>query len=73
MKQPLWQSADVWWNGRRSRPAPTGDSFAAGLMAGLAGGQPLPTAIRRAMDIAARVIQAPGALVPHISEQGGDR
>ncbi|SHI06331.1 sugar kinase [Marivita hallyeonensis] len=40
-----------------------GDSFAAGLLSGLAMGQPLPEAAQRAMDLAARVIQAPGALV----------
>jgi 2-dehydro-3-deoxygluconokinase len=48
-----------------------GDSFAAALMAGLATGVALPDATLRAMDLAARVIQAPGALVPGIFEQGG--
>ncbi|MCR8546858.1 sugar kinase [Salipiger sp. P9] len=41
-----------------------GDSFAAGLLAGLATGLPLRDAAGQAMALAARVIQAPGALVP---------
>lgn len=48
-----------------------GDSFAAGLLAGLATGAPLQDATRQAMDLAAKVIGAPGALVPQIFEQGG--
>lgn len=48
-----------------------GDSFAAALMAGLALGQPLPDVARDAMALAARVIQAPGALVPQIFEPAG--
>ena len=47
-----------------------GDSFAAGLLAGLATRQPLQQAAQQAMALAAQVIQAPGALVPDIFEQG---
>lgn len=48
-----------------------GDSFAAGLMAGLATGQPIQEAAQAAAALAAQVIQAPGALVPEIFQQGG--
>lgn len=41
-----------------------GDSFAAGLLAGLATGRPLADAVGQAMRLAARVIGARGALVP---------
>lgn len=47
-----------------------GDSFAAALLAGLATGQSLQDAAQSAMELAARVIQHPGALVPDIFEQG---
>lgn len=47
-----------------------GDSFAAGLMAGLATGKSLQDAAKAATVLAARVIQAPGALVPEIFQQG---
>ncbi|WP_439122157.1 sugar kinase [Marivita sp.] len=47
-----------------------GDSFAAGLMSALAMGLALQDAVKRAMDLSAHVIQAPGALVPEIFEQG---
>jgi 2-dehydro-3-deoxygluconokinase len=40
-----------------------GDSFAAGLLAARAQGTPLPKAAEQACALAARVIQAPGALV----------
>ncbi|MBJ3764049.1 sugar kinase [Maribius pontilimi] len=45
-----------------------GDSFAAGVLAGLATGTPLEDAVRRAMALSAQVIQHPGALVPQIFE-----
>ena len=48
-----------------------GDSFAAGLLVGLATGRPLAEAARGAMALAARVIGAPGALVPLSFETGG--
>ncbi|MBU2963165.1 sugar kinase [Citreicella sp. C3M06] len=41
-----------------------GDSFAAGLLAGLACGKTLADSAGQAMQLASRVIQAPGALVP---------
>lgn len=41
-----------------------GDSFAAGLLAGLAMGLPLRDAAEQAMGLASRVIQSRGALVP---------
>ena len=47
-----------------------GDSFAAGLLASLATGHDLEAAATRAMALAAEVIQAPGALVPEIFENG---
>ena len=47
-----------------------GDSFAAGLLASLATGHDLEAAAPRAMALAAEVIQAPGALVPEIFENG---
>jgi 2-dehydro-3-deoxygluconokinase len=47
-----------------------GDSFAAALLAGLATGQPLRTAAQSAMELAAQVIQAHGALVPQIFQKG---
>jgi len=47
-----------------------GDSFAAGLLSGLALGQPTAKAAGFAMRLAARVIQAPGALVPAIFAEG---
>ena len=40
-----------------------GDSFDAGLIAGLVQGAPLEAALRGAMALAARVVRAPGALV----------
>ena len=40
-----------------------GDAFGAGLLAGLALGEGVGTAARRAAALAARVVQAPGALV----------
>ncbi|TRD15214.1 sugar kinase [Palleronia caenipelagi] len=45
-----------------------GDSFAAALMSRLATGQSLKEAAVRAIDLAAAVIQAPGALVPEVFE-----
>lgn len=48
-----------------------GDSFAAGLMAGLAMGKSLQDAAKAASSLAARVIQAPGALVPKVFQEGG--
>lgn len=48
-----------------------GDSFAAGLLASLATGHTLDQSADRAMRLAAEVIQARGALVPQIFEQGG--
>lgn len=48
-----------------------GDSFAAGLLTALAMGDPLDVAADRAMQLASRVIQHPGALVPKIFDQGG--
>jgi len=48
-----------------------GDSFAAGLLAGLATGADLETAAASAMGLAGGVIQHTGALVPQIFE-GGD-
>lgn len=50
-----------------------GDSFAAGLLSGLATGNGLQDAARSAMDLAGKVIQAHGALVPQIFEQGESR
>ena len=47
-----------------------GDSFAAGLLSGLATGQSLQDAAQAAMELAARVIQSHGALVPQIFEKG---
>ncbi|SFG67327.1 2-keto-3-deoxygluconate kinase [Palleronia marisminoris] len=56
----------------RLQPAPVehvidttaaGDSFAGALLAGLAGGTDLRDAVRAAIDLSGRVIQAPGALV----------
>ena len=41
-----------------------GDSFAAGLLSGLAMGLPLEEAAAQAMGLAARVIEAPGARAP---------
>lgn len=41
-----------------------GDSFNAGVFAGLAQGQPLPKAIAGACALSARVVQGKGALVP---------
>lgn len=41
-----------------------GDSFNAGILAGLAGHAPLPDTIARACALAARVVQGRGALVP---------
>ncbi|TCO71230.1 sugar kinase [Rhodovulum euryhalinum] len=46
-----------------------GDSFAAGLIAGLACGMAVDTAARAGIRLAAQVIQAPGALVPGIFGQ----
>lgn len=37
-----------------------GDSFVAGLLFGLAGGESLPDAVRRGVDVAARAVSAPG-------------
>lgn len=48
-----------------------GDSFAAGLMTGIATGQPLLEATKTASCLAARVIQSPGALAPEIFQEGG--
>lgn len=48
-----------------------GDSFAAGLLTGLVSGRDLPTSVQAATELAARVIQAPGALVPGIFDGGG--
>lgn len=50
-----------------------GDSFAAGILAGLATGQTLQAAAQSAMDLAGKVIQSHGALVPQIFEQGESR
>ena len=47
-----------------------GDSFAAGVMAALAHGRTVAEAAQAAMALAARVIQAPGALVPEAFETG---
>jgi 2-dehydro-3-deoxygluconokinase len=47
-----------------------GDSFGAGLLAALATGAPLEEAVRRAMRLAARVIQKRGALAPEIFSEG---
>ncbi|SHF18306.1 2-keto-3-deoxygluconate kinase [Ruegeria intermedia] len=41
-----------------------GDSFNAEILAGLIEGAPIATRIKRACDLAARVVQEPGALVP---------
>ena len=43
-----------------------GDSFAAGLLTGLAQGKSPQDAAAEAMQLAAKVIQARGALVPGI-------
>ena len=45
-----------------------GDSFGAGFLAGLATGHTAEDAARAAMELAAKVIQARGALVPEIFE-----
>jgi 2-dehydro-3-deoxygluconokinase len=50
-----------------------GDSFAAGLLSGLALGKPVAEAADCAMRLAAQVIQAPGALVPDIFAEGAPR
>ena len=47
-----------------------GDSFAAGLLAGLATGAPIKNAAESAMALARQVIQSHGALVPEIFEEG---
>ncbi|SIS82304.1 sugar kinase [Phaeovulum vinaykumarii] len=67
----------LWWDAAegegRVTPRPVaqvvdttaaGDSLAAGLLAARMHGQPMPQAVAAGADLAARVIQAPGALVP---------
>lgn len=48
-----------------------GDSFGAGLVAGLATGMGVEDAVRQAMWLAAQVIQRRGALAPDIFTEGG--
>lgn len=50
-----------------------GDSFAAGYLAASAQGASLKDAIRDAASLSARVVQAPGALVPGLFETGGSQ
>lgn len=47
-----------------------GDSFGAAFLAGLAGGQIPDAAARSAMELAAKVVQSRGALVPEIFQGG---
>jgi len=71
----LWDAA-----GTRTLPAArfdsvvdttaAGDSFGAAFLAGLAVGRPVDDAARGAMELAAKVVQYRGALVPQIFEGG---
>ncbi len=46
-----------------------GDSFGAGMVAGLAQSLPLDQTVKRACALAARVISSPGALVPNATKE----